>query len=145
MMRVLAIALLGAIPAMAGAQSETVDLRPVQTTAGMSVVIAKFASDKPVADASGTYAFVDARSVAGAPVPANLSVTLLSPSKNGDRAIIMLIVASPSGAFTAQKVIVAKKAGLACAPFDWFADNGLATGPGAIITFPPKDICFPAP
>jgi hypothetical protein len=142
MMRVLAIALLGAIPVIAGAQTEKVDIAPVRSTPGMSVVVAKFTSKKPVADANGAYAFVDARSVAGAALPASLSVTLPSPPKGSDRVVIMLVVASPSGALTAQKVIAVKKAGLACAPIDWIAGNGLTTGPGMIMTFPFKDMCF---
>jgi len=141
-MRALAIALLGAIPAIAGAQTEKVDLKPVQPTAGMSVVVAKFASKKPVADANGAYPFVEARSVAGAPLPARLDISLPSAPKNGDRPVIMLVVASPAGALTARQVLPTKK-GIACAPIDWFAENGLTTGPGAIIPFPPKDICFP--
>ncbi|WP_157082035.1 hypothetical protein [Sphingomonas pruni] len=143
MTRTLAIALLGALPSVAFAQTEKVDITPVQSTAGVSVVIARPASKTPVADARGAYAFVNARSVAGAPLSGNIDVTLPSPPKGGDGPVIMLIVASPSGSLTAKQVIVAKKGRVACAPIDWFAENGLSTGPGAIITFPPKDICFP--
>jgi hypothetical protein len=143
MMRLLAIALLGGIPAIAGAQTEKVDLSPARPTTGVSVIIARPASKAPVADSDGAYAFVDARSVAGAPLSGNLSVMLSAPPQGGDRPVIMLIVASPTGALVAKQVIVVKKGRIACAPIDWFADNGLTTGPGAIITFPPKDICFP--
>ena len=142
MMRMLAIALLAAAPGMAGAQSEKVDMVAVSPIPGVSVVVAKFASRNPVADAVGAYAFVEARSVAGAPVPASLSVKLSSQPEKADRAAIMLLAASPAGVLAAEKVVFIKKAGIACAPIEWFADNGLTTVPGAIITFPPKDICF---